>query len=240
MKTIMFAGAKMATLIAVACLACAYPMRSSAQSVPEPLAVIVGVQGRSAVAMQSGHKLQKLGYGSIVNTGETVSTSGRTKVLLKWETGMLTALGGHTSVNLRTENGRRGAVDVLDVTKGVVRVTKRSGGGNDAPYKVNVPEGSIEPVDHDAPVDFTVQAFLPTRSVLTVIAGPVKVSKQSKEGRTTATIVSDCRSVRLDRRSLEPRVVSLNSIDAGKLLNRITIPGTAGMNFACPVPTWLF
>jgi hypothetical protein len=152
---------------------------------------------------------------------------------------MLTSLGGLTSIYLGSEKGESGSVHVLEMSKGVLRVTKQSGGGNVAPYKVTVPEGSIEPVDYDAPVDFLVETYSPTMSIITVITGPVRVSKENMN-HVMETVVADCHSVFLDKGWLEPHVITSNSNDIGNLMKQTTIPGTVGMNFACPISTWPF
>lgn len=239
-KMISAGSIKLMIFIVITCFASVFPSRASAQQVVGmPVAVVEGVQGVAGLTVESGRKPESLTYGTIVHTLETITTNPNSKLLLKWETGILTSLGGLTSLYLGTEEGETGSVDVLEMSKGVVRVTKRSGGGNVSPYKVTVPEGSVEPVDYDAPVDFIVETYSPTMSIVTVITGPVRIKKQGMD-HLMETVVADCHTIFLDMGWLEPHVMTSHSNDIGKLLNRTTIPGTVGMDFACPIPTWLF
>jgi hypothetical protein len=240
MKMINAGSIKLMVFIVITCFTSVFPSLTGAQEgVGTPFAVVEGVQGPATLAAESGHKPENLTYGTVVHSWETIATSANSKLLLKSETGMLTSLGGLTSIYLGSEKGETGSVHVLEMSKGVLRVTKQGGGGNVAPYKVTVPEGYIEPVDYDAPVDFIVETYSPTMSIITVITGPVRVSKDNMN-HVMETAVADCHSVFLDKGWLEPHVVTSNSNDIGKLMNQTTIPGTVGMNLACPMPTWPF
>lgn len=239
MKMMTSGSAELAILIVGACLALVYPSRSLAQGLPQPVAVVKAAQGHTNATAESGHKPESLTYGTIVHVGETITTNAHSKVLLKWETGMLTSLGELSSCYLGSEQGESGSVKVLEMVNGILRVTKQGRGGNATPYMVTVPGASIEPEDYDRPVDFTVELYSPTMSIITVVSGPVRITKQNMD-QVRETVVSDCQTVFIDKGWLEPHVVSSNSRDISKLVNRTTIPGTIVTNSACPVPTWLF
>jgi hypothetical protein len=226
-------------LVVTACVTWCYPSWSRDQALGVPFAVVEGVQGTVGMTTATSRGPVDLAYGDIVNMWDTITTDAHSKLFLKWETGVLTSVGGWSSLSLGRREGENGPIKVLGMTEGVLRVTKRSGGGNVTPYMVTTPEASIEPLDYDAPVDFIVEVRSPTTSAITVISGPVKINGLSVT-RPMALAVSDCHTVLVNQGTQEPRVVGSDSVDLDRLVDRTTIPGTIATDFACPVPTWLF
>jgi hypothetical protein len=226
-------------LIVIACFTWSWPSRSSAQVESAPLALVQAVQGTVEMTAAGSQKPLKLLHGDMVNIWETITTNAGGKLFLKWETGMLTSLGGSSSVSVDRRESAGGPVNVLEMTAGVLRVTKRSGGGNVTPYIVTIPEASIEPLDYNAPVDFIVEVQSPTMSVIRVITGPVRINNKSLT-QPGETAVSGCHTVFVTQGAQEPRVFGSDSVDVVKLVNRTTIPVTVMADLACSVPTRLF
>lgn len=232
-------GLALTALVVVACFAWSYPSLSRAAVPDAPLAVVEGVQGAVDMTSPGVHRPVKLSYGDIVDSWDTISTDAGGKLFLKWETGMLTSIGGSSSVSIDRRESPNGSTNVLKVTAGVLRITKLSGGGNATPYMVSIPGATIAPLAFDAPVDFIVEVQSPTVSSVTVIAGPVTVNNKSVT-QPEGSAVSDCHTVFVSQGAGQTRVFGAQSRDLGKLVNRTTIPGTIATDFACPVPTWLF
>jgi hypothetical protein len=226
-------------LIVVACFTWPLPSRSRTQVARAPLALVQAVQGTVEMTAAGSQKPVRLMYGDMVNIWDTITTNAGGKLFLKWGTGMLTSLGGSSSVSIDRRKAEGRPVNVLKMTAGVLRVTKRSGGGNVTPYMVTIPEASIEPLDYDAPVDFIVEVRSSTMSVITVITGPVSINNKSVT-QPGETAISDCYTVFVTQGAQEPLVFGSDSSDLEKLVSRTTIPGTIMTDFACPVPTWLF
>jgi hypothetical protein len=226
-------------LVVVACFTWSWPSRSRAQVESAPLAVVEAVQGTVDMTGAGTHEPEELQYGDMVNWWDTITTNAGGKLFLKWNTGVLTSLGGSSSVSIDRREAEGGPVKVLGLTEGVLRVTKRSGGGNVTPYVVTTPEASIEPLDYDAPVDFVVEVRSPTMSVITVITGPVRINGLSVT-QPVELAVSSCHAVFVSQGARQPHVLGTDSGDLDKLVDRTTIPGTIATDLACPVPTWFF
>jgi hypothetical protein len=232
-------GLALTALIAAACFAWSYPSLSIAATTDAPLAVVEGIQGTVDMNQPGVHKPLKLIYGDMVNLWDTITTDAGSKLFLKWETGMLTSIGGSSSLSFGRSESANGPVNVLKMNTGVLRVTKLSGGGNVAPYMVSIPGATIAPMNFNAPVDFIVEVESPTVSAVTVIAGPVRVNNKSVT-EPGGSAVSDCHTVFVSLGAGQTRVFGAESRDLDKLVNRTTIPGTIATDFACPIPTWLF
>lgn len=226
-------------LVVVTCFTWSYQAWARDQAQAAPFAVVEGVQGTVDLTMGGTNKPVHLMYGDMVNTSDTIATNAGSKLFLKWETGELASIGGSSSISIGRSKSANGPVNVLKMTAGVVRVTKRSGGGNVTPYMVSIPGATIEPLDSRAPVDFIVEVQSPTVSAITVIAGPVRINNKSVT-QPEETAVSDCHTVFVSKGAGETRLFGANSANLDKLVSRTTIPGTIMTDFACPVPTWLF
>ncbi len=212
---------------------------SKAQVPVEPFAVVKAVQGIVDMTTARVHQPVELMNGDIVHVRDTIATNARSKLLLKWKTGVLTSLSEQSSVSIGRSGTPSSLVNVLKMTSGVLRVSKPGGCSQVTPYRVTTPEASIEPLDYNAPVDFIVDVRSPAMSVITVISGPVRIAGLSA-AQPMELAVSGCHTVFVNRGMQQPKVFGSDSGDLGKLVNQTTIPGTLVMNFACPVPTWLF
>ena len=227
------------TIIVLACFISSNQSWSKSQVPVEPIAVVKAMQGSVDMTMAEAHQPVELKNGDIVHIRDTIATNAHSKLLLKWKSGVLTSLGEQSSVLVSQREAQGGPVNVLNMTKGVLRVSKPRGCGKVTPYRVTTPEASIEPLNFDEPVDFIVDVRSPTMSVITVISGPVRINNLSV-AQPMVLAVSACHTVFVNQGIQQPKVFGSDSGTLGKLVNRTTIPGTLAMNFACPVPTWLF
>jgi hypothetical protein len=181
-------------LVVVTFFTWSYSCCSRAEAPIPQLAIVGAVQGTVEMTAAGAQKPLRLMYGDMVSIWDTITTDADGKLFLKWETGVLTSLGGSSSVSIARSEAAGRPVNVLKMTAGIVRVTKRSGGGNVTPYMVTIPGATIEPLDYEAPVDFIVEVQSPTLSGITVIAGPVRINNKSVT-QPGETAVSECHTV---------------------------------------------
>ncbi len=225
---------KLAIVIAVACVTLAGPTSSNAQVVGPPRAAVQAVQGDANVAVDRDQEPKKLAVGTMVDAWNTVSTNENGKLLLKWETGILNSIGGSSSIFLATRETERGPVDVIEMTEGLLRVTKKSGGAL-TPYMVVTPAASIEPATNDEPVDFIVEVYVPATAIVTVISGNVRI-KNLTLSQPTETVLSSCQTVYVEEGKPKLEALASSSEDLRRLVDGTTIPGTIVANLdICPV-----
>ncbi len=235
---IRFRNIKLAIAIAIVCFTWAWPYRSDAQAISSPMAMVDAVQGRSDITPAQNLKPTRLTVGRTIDAGATISTDKHGKVFLQWETAMKTSLGDVSSISLAQNKDQNGPINVMDVNKGVVRVTKQTGGGNLTPYKLITPVASIEPLNYYEPVDLVIEAYTPTTTAVSVISGTVLV-KNLTVSHPVETIVSSCHMVFIDKGNHKPAVLASKADEIVSLIDRTTIPRTVASGFICPVPVWL-
>ncbi len=226
---------QLAIVIAVACVTWAGPASTDAQVARPPRAAVQAVQGDANVAVDRDQEPKQLAVGSMVDAWNTVSTNENGKLFLKWETGILNSIGGSSSIFLATSETERGPVDVIEMTNGLLRVTRQGGGAALTPYMVATPAASIEPATKDEPVDFIVEVDVPATSAITVISGSVRV-KNLTLSQPTEAVLSACQIVYVDegKPNLEPLASSPE--DLRRLVDETTIPGTIVASLdICPV-----
>ena len=200
-----------------------------------PRAAVQAVQGDANVTVDRDQEPTKLAVGSMVDAWNTVSTNENGKLFLKWETGMLNSIGGSSSIFLASRETERGPVDTIEMTEGLLRVTKQSGGGAGTPYMVVTPAASIEPANYDEPVDFIVEVYVPTTAVITVVSGNVRI-KNLTLSRPTETVLSSCQTVYVEEGKPKLEPLASSSEDLRRLVDGTTIPGTIVANLdICPV-----
>jgi|GEM_PF-1316619 len=235
-KISMAASMKLALVFAViCCVTVAGTASSNAQVQGPPQAAVQAVQGEASVVVDRDQEPVKLAVGSMVDAWNTVSTSENGKLFLKWKTGLLNSLGSSSSMFLATRETEHGPADVIEITQGLLRVTKPSGGSSGAPYMVLTPAASIEPVSSDEPVDFIVEVYVPTTAVVTVISGNVRV-KNLTLTRPVDTDLSSCQTVYVEEGKPKLESLSSSSEDLKRLVDGTTIPGTIVANLdICPV-----
>jgi hypothetical protein len=236
MKISMAPSMKLALVfVVICCVTVAGPASSNAEGEGPPQATVQAVQGDASAVVDQDQEPAKLAVGSVVEAWNTVSTSENGKLFLKWKTGLLNSLGSASSMFLATRETEHGPADVIEMTQGLLRVTKPSGGSSGPPYMVLTPAASIEPVSKDEPVDFIVEVYVPTTAVVTVISGNVRV-KNLTLTRPADIDLSSCQTVYVEDR--KPKLESLysSSEDLKRLVDGTTIPGTIVANLdICPV-----
>ncbi len=231
-----FLDIKFLILIAGVCMLF-LPELSNAQIVTNPLAMVDAVQGRSEIFPSEIPESPTVTIGRILNPGSSIKTNEQSKVILHLENGIVTSVGGLSYVSFDQEQPENGLMDIIDLNEGVLRMTKRSGGGNLTPYKVVTPVASIEPANYNEAVDFIVEAYTPTSAVISVLSGQVIVRNLTL-GAPAETIVSSCQMAYIDR-GANADVLAANYDQIIPLLDETRISKPAQMSFICPVPEWL-
>jgi hypothetical protein len=236
---ITFRNIKLAVAIAIVCLTWAWPRGSDGQIVvSSPMAMVDAVQGNSEITSEQNQEPTKITIGRTIDPGDTISTSGQSKVFIQWETGMRTSLGEASSISFEQRANQNALLNFVAVNQGVLRLTKQSGGGNVTPYKVITPVASIEPFDYNKPVDFVIEVYTPTALTVSVISGTVVVTNLTVSD-PTETVVSSCHTAYIDKDKPDSDVLATKSDEIMPLLDGTTIPGTVATSFVCPIPIWL-
>ncbi len=122
---------------------------------------------------------------------------------------------------LQTPDGDR---DTVQVIEGIVRVATGQSPRSIAPYSVVTPVASIEPASFNEPVDFIVEVYDPSTTVITVVAGDLKVS-HLKGGAPMGTTVSRCQTVYIEEGKDRLEVMESSPDDVTRLVRSTTIPG---------------
>ncbi|MGC8604934.1 MAG: hypothetical protein ACP5VS_14795 [Desulfomonilaceae bacterium] len=138
-KISMAPSMKLALVIAMmCCVTGAIPALCNAEVVSDPpRAIVKAIQGDANMVVDRDKGQTKLAVGSMVDAWNTVSTNENGKLLLKWKKGILNSIGGSSSIFLATQDTDRGPADVIEMTEGLLRVT-RDGGGGAIPISVKI------------------------------------------------------------------------------------------------------
>ena len=92
---------------------------------------------------------------------------------------------------------------------------------------------SIQPESYDQPVDFIVESYDPSSTVVTVVTGRVKIRNLTVTP-STEQIVSSCQNVYIEEGKGKPEPLSVPPEDLKRLADASTISGTIAANFdAC-------
>ncbi len=225
----------LAIVVAAACVIYAEAASSAAEVVAPPRATVQALHGDANVTVDRDQEPTKLAVRSLIDAWNTVTTNENGKLFLKWETGMLNSIGGSSSIFLAPRETDRGPVDAIEMTEGILRVTRQSGKGAVTPYMVVTPGASIEPADYDEPVDFIVEVHVPKTSVVTVVSGNVRV-KNLTLNPPAETVLSSCQTLYVDEGKPKLEALASSSEDLRRLVDETTIPGTIVANLeVCPV-----
>jgi hypothetical protein len=136
-------------------------------------------------------------------------------------------------LSFRAVNG--GEAADFQLVEGVLRIsTDERKGGPTGPYGVTTPTAYIQPVSLAEPVDFLVETYDPSSTVVTVLRGQVEVRNLSVEA-APGSVVQSCRSVQIKEGKTDTQALEVFAEDAERLLTAATIPGSmvAGLD-ACP------
>ena len=211
----------------------ALAVSTTAEAAATAGAVVGALEGDAEVSGDTGQEIQKLASGSAVNPGDAVFTEEKGKLLLRWDSGLMGSLGEFSSILLLPEDVGGPATNI-QMTDGIFRlsVDPRSG-GRPTPYSVTTAVASIQPESYDQPVDFIVESYDPNSTVITVVAGRVKV-RNLTVSPAQEQIVSSCQNVYIEEGKGKPEPLSVSPEDLKRLADASTISGTIAANFdAC-------
>jgi uncharacterized protein YjbI with pentapeptide repeats len=206
---------------------------SAASAATATGATVAAIDGRAEVSPDTGEEMKKLDLGSAINPGDAVSTEQKSKLLLRWDSGLAASLGEFSSILLLPENAGGPATDI-QMADGILRLSMNpQSGSRPLPYSVTTAVASIEPESYDQPVDFIVESYDPTSTVITVLAGRVKV-KNLTVSPAQEQIVAACQNLYLETGKGKPEALSVPPEDLRRLADASTITGTIAANFdAC-------
>ncbi len=225
---------KLVIFVAMLCLS-AMPWLSpaSVKAAPPASAVVGAIEGQAEVSGDTGQELKKLDAGNPVNPGDAVTTEEKTRLLLRWDSGLMGALGEFSSILLLPEQAGGPATDI-QIADGILRlVLDRPGVTPPVPYSVTTAVASIQPESYDQPVDFIVESYDSTATVVTVVAGRVKVRNLTVTSSQEQT-VSSCQNIYIEAGKDKPDILSVSPEDLRRLADASTITGSIAANFdAC-------
>jgi hypothetical protein len=220
--------------MAILCLA-ALPWLSPsrAEAAAAAGAVVGAIEGEAEVSGDSGQEIEKLASGSAINPGDAVFTEEKSKLLLRWDSGLMGSLGAFSSILLLPEDVGGPATNI-QMTDGIFRLSvDPRGGSRPTPYSVTTAVASIQPESSDQPVDFIVESYDPSSTVITVVAGRVKV-RNLTVSPAQEQIISSCQNVYIEEGKGKPEPLSVSPEDLKRLADASTIGGTIAANLdAC-------
>ncbi len=150
------------------------PLR--AEAAPTGGAVVAAIEGEAELSGSSGQETGQLQTGGVVKSDDAASTGPKSKLLLNWDSGLTASLGEYSSILLLPEDVNAPATNI-QMSDGILRLAwNRPGASPPQPYSVSTPVASIQPESYDQPVDFIVESYDPTSTVITVVNGRVKVT----------------------------------------------------------------
>ena len=204
-----------------------------ATAAPPSGATVGAIEGQAEVSGDTGQELKKLDVGNPVNPGDDVTTEEKTRLMLRWDTGLMGSLGEFSSIFLLPEQAGGPATDI-QMTDGMLRLAfDQPGPGRPVPYSVTTAVASIQPESFDQPVDFIVESYDSTATVVTVVAGRVKVRNLTIPS-SQEQIVSSCQNIYIEAGKDKPDILSVSPEDLRRLADASTITGSIVANFdAC-------
>jgi hypothetical protein len=106
-------------------------------------AVVGAIEGEAEVSADTGQEIEKLASGSAVNPGDAVSTEEKSKVLLRWDSGLMGSLGEFSSILVLPEDVGGPATNI-QMTDGIF-VCLWTRGRSAHAYSVTTAVASIQP-----------------------------------------------------------------------------------------------
>ncbi|HTY25813.1 MAG TPA: hypothetical protein VMC85_21980 [Desulfomonilaceae bacterium] len=198
---------------AITCVGFAYAQDTQAS------ATVQSLQGTAQVSAGEEPNAQELRNGSAVNVWDTVSTDEKSKLLLKWENGLLGSLGEFSSLSLASEEVEGRQVPDIEIINGIFRFATQQ--NRLSSYLVTTPLATILPAN-DQPVDFTVEVYSPETALITVMAGEARVKKSSGE----EIVVPSCHNLFIEQGKASADALAVPPEDLKRLVEETTIPGT--------------
>jgi hypothetical protein len=200
-----------------------------------PGAVVGAVEGQAEMLTEGKIESVQLSAGSRVDAWNTISTGRGGKLFLRWDDGTMTSSGEMSNVFLSTSlvDGRE--VPSFQIMGGVVRVATTLPSGRPAPYSVMTPAAQIQPESPDQPVDFVVEVYDPSATLITVLSGSV-VIKSLKGGPDGEKIISACQNAFVSQAKEGTEVLDSLPDEVRRIVDITTIPGTIVANLdACGI-----
>ncbi len=201
-----------------------FPAASISQGSPVPSGTVAAIQGEGQVILEDQEQEKQLQTGDIVRAWNTITSGENSRVYLQWDSGVATSLGDFSSIFLSPEQIPTGETKLFQIIEGIVRVSTGPFEGAAEHYSVATPVAFIEPTSQE-PTDFIVEVYDPSTTVLTVLAGNLKVTNLST-GESTTQTVSGCQSVYIEQTKSPLEVLPSSSDAVGRLIGQTTIPGT--------------
>lgn len=200
-------------------------------------AVVSAIEGKAAVTGKEPGEQVPLEQGIRVEPWQTVSTEDKGKVMLRWEHGLVGSLGGFSSALLASMSDRGREIPNIQVLDGLVRVATEDRAGKDtSSFVVTTPMAAIRPEGPPGqPIDFIVEVYEPSTTVITVISGSLKVTKL-KGQQPKEEVISACSTIYVEENKSAFDKISLSREDLQKLVDQATISGTMYAQLdSCPL-----
>lgn len=225
---------KLAIFMVVLCLSVLPWLSLPRAEAAAPAGAVVGaLEGEAEVSADTGQEIEKLASGSAINPGDAIFTEEKSKLLLRWDSGLMGSLGEFSSILVLPEDVGGPATNI-QMTDGIFRlsVDPRSG-SRPTPFTVSTAVASIQPESYDQPVDFIVESYDPSSTVITVVAGRVRV-RNLAVSPSQEQIISSCQNVYIEEGKGKPEALSVSPEDLKRLADASTISGSIAANFdAC-------
>jgi len=174
-----------------------------------------------------------LDKGAQIQPNGLINTDANSKLFLRWQGGLFSSMGESSSLSSATE-GESGQVSQLQMVQGAVRFTTDTSVTNPPfTYSVVSPLVTIQPAADGQPVDYTVEVYNPTSTMVTVISGKVRIVDRS--GRTPQEGVYEACHVVNFTQGKKPEIYASNSSDMGKIVGVTTMAGTLPTPDTCPI-----
>jgi len=189
----------------------------------ETAARVEAIQGTVWVTPGGEEEQKDLQQGGTVSPWDAVTTDSQSKVVLQWPGGLTAAMGESSSLLISPVEMEGRQVLGAQVIGGMFRFARsRTGSASMPPYLVSTPVAAIYPAVSNQPVDFTVEVYDPSTTIITAVSGEVKVRME----RGTDNLLRSCQSVIIQqgKEGFAPFTVSAG--DAMKILDDTTMPGT--------------
>ncbi len=207
------------------------------EEVPDLTAQVVAIQGHAQVLPAEGQGQTVLRPGTVINLWDTVTTDSKSKIALQLRKGFMGSLGGSSSMYLSSDRAEGGPRLDVEIVGGVFRFTDvpEQGTYRTPFYKVSTPLVSIYPVAYRRPVDFTVEAYGPDTTLVSVMDGAVRVLR--KDG--TGEIVTSCHNLFLEKGKRTVAPLPTEASELARLERATTIRGTVGADLGtCSLTAW--
>ncbi len=199
-----------------------------------PPAVVAEIVGTALLHPDGDPESKSLSQGSAINPWDTVSTQDKTRLFLTWDNGLKVSLGEFSSLLYSTDEDANGPTNEVQIIEGVVRVATGENRGRDTRrFFVSTPLAYVEPADVNEPVDFVVEVYDPSKTVVTVISGRVRIKGPEGKQWTEKTVLG-CKTVFIEEGKPKIMILSAGADDLERLIAATTISGTLRANMdAC-------